>query len=71
MELDTFRAVNPRHLQIFRVDREGIIDDIIMHELINGQKTLVDSDCLEYLCRTLEKDVVGIVTFDQSYYCLY
>ena len=39
MELDTFRAVNPRHLQIFRVDREWIIDDIIMHELIWAKNT--------------------------------
>ena len=37
------------------------------------QKRLFESDHLEYLRgrQTLEKDVVGIVTFDQSHYCLY
>ena len=47
-------AVNPRHLQILRIDREGIIhvDDVIMHKT------------WRHLCKkTCEKDVVGIVTF--------
>ena len=47
------RAINPPHHQILRIDREVMIDDIIMHE----------TWC--HLCtKTQEKDVVGIVTFD-------
>ena len=61
------RAVNPQHLQIMRIDREGIIDDIIMHQT------------WRHLCKkTCEKDVVGIVTFvpdwftfHQAHCCLY
>jgi len=59
------RAVNPPHLQILRIDREGIMDDIIMHQT------------WRHLCKkTCEKDV-GIVTFvpdwftfHRAHYCL-
>ena len=27
------RAVNPPHFQILRIDRVGIIDEVIMHEI--------------------------------------
>ena len=61
------RAVNPRHVQILRIDREGIKDDVIMHET-----------CHQLCKKICEKDVVGIVTFvpdwftsHQSHNCLY
>ena len=41
-------AVNPPHLQILRVDREGMTDDVISHGIIFMrpfvQKILIDSD---------------------------
>ena len=44
------RAVNPPPHQILRIDRELMIDDVMMHET------------RRHLCaKTREKDVVGIV----------
>ena len=61
------RVVNPVHLQILRIDREGIIDDVIMQETWR-----------HFVKKACEKDVVGIVTFvpdwftyHQSHYCLH
>ena len=50
---DWVRAVNPPHLQILRIDRGRIIDDVIIHETWR-----------HFCTKTLEKDVIRIVTFD-------
>ena len=58
-----FRAVNPPGLQIVRIDRTGMMNDIIIqlkaHNVICA-KIPFDS----HRHKTCEKDVVGIVTFD-------
>ena len=47
------RAVNPPHLQILRIDREGMIDDVIAWHMTSFVQK-----------KKREKDVVGIITFD-------
>ena len=44
------RAVNPLRLQIIRIGREGMIDDVITHGTWRHlyKKILVDSDCPEF-----------------------
>ena len=46
------RAVNPRCLQILRIDVEGMITDVIMHR------------AHDVICKKRHKKDVGIVTFD-------
>ena len=48
-----------------RIDREGIIDDVITHGTSIVQIILVASDRHEFaMTKTSGKDVVGTVTFD-------
>ena len=42
----------PTHLQILRIDREGMIDDVIAWHMTS------------FVQKKREKDVVGIITFD-------
>ena len=42
----------PPHLQILRIDREGMIDDVIAWHMTS------------FVQKKHEKDVVGIITFD-------
>ena len=46
------RAVNPPHLQILRIDREGMIDDVIAWHMTS------------FVQKKHEKEVFGIITFD-------
>ena len=48
------RTVNPPCLQILRIDGEGMIDDIIMH----------DTCMMSFVKKKRKKDAVGFVTFD-------
>ena len=42
-------AVNPLGLQILRIGREGMIDDVVTHGTVSFvQEVLVDSDCPEF-----------------------
>ena len=52
------RAVNPQHLQILRIDKEGMIDDIITH---SNDIICTINTCWLWLH---EKDVT-IVKYDQ------
>ena len=63
----SIQGCQPPHLQILRIDREGIIDDVIMHKIMTS-----------FVQKDMQNDVVGIVTFvpdcftsHQSHYCLY
>ena len=64
------RAVNPSCLQILRIDGKGMINDVIM---------TMAHDINNFVKKTAQKDIVGIVTFDlinwltsyQPHYCLY
>ena len=58
------RAVNPPHLQILRIDREGMKDDVIMHCWWHHlwKKYPIITNLWWHKMR--EKGVVGLVTFD-------
>ena len=61
-----YRAVKTSHVfKYLRIDREGIIDDVITHGTSIVQIILVASDRHEFaMTKTSGKDVVGTATFD-------